>query len=113
MCSSDLVIRMMRRFTRGFDVTYKTVALDLIHETGPGGEYLSSEHTLNHFKENFYSELLSKDSYEVWEKGDKKTLIERANDKVKKLLESHKPELLDKNLEKELKNIITSSEKLL
>lgn len=106
------VIRMMRRFTRGFDISYKTAALDLIHEVGPGGEYLSSEHTLNHFKENFYSDLLSKDSYEAWEKGDKKNLIERANDKVKNLLENHKPEPLDENLEKELKKIIAVSEKL-
>ena len=100
------VIKMMRYFTRGFEINYNTLALDVIHEVGPGGEYLSTEHTLKHFKENFYPELLTKTTFEVWEKEDGRDLIQRANEKVRDILKNHKPEPLDEKIMKELTRII-------
>ena len=105
------IIEMMRYFTRGFEIDYDTIALDVINSVGPGGEYLSTEHTLKHFKENFYSELLTKTTYEAWQKESGKDLIQRANDKVKKILENHNPNPLDEKLKKELNRIVKSREK--
>ena len=56
----------MRRFSGGVEINEATMALDLIDAVGPGGEYLTAEHTLAHFKKNWYPELMSRAPYEKW-----------------------------------------------
>jgi trimethylamine---corrinoid protein Co-methyltransferase len=51
-CSNEQLIMdeeisaMAKRITSGIEVTEETIAADLIKDTGPRGEYLSSDHTL-------------------------------------------------------------------
>jgi trimethylamine--corrinoid protein Co-methyltransferase len=40
------IIAMAKRFVRGVHIDDETLALDAIHEVGPGGEFLTSSHTL-------------------------------------------------------------------
>ncbi len=87
------------------------MALDLIDRVGPGGEFLTSEHTLKHFRENWYPELISRTPYEKWEKGGKKDLGTRANEKVRYILENYNPRPLDEKLKTELKHIVKSWDK--
>ncbi|UCB45631.1 MAG: trimethylamine methyltransferase family protein [Spirochaetota bacterium] len=108
---SNEVISMVRRITQGFDMNEETMALDVIDEVGPGGEYLTSAHTLKHFKENWFPSLISKKPYEIWESEGKKDLKTRANEKVKEILESYNPEPLEESLKKELRKIVKSTDK--
>ena len=87
------------------------MALDLIDKIGPGGEYLTSEHTLKHFKENWYPELISRVPYEKWKEEGKKDLGIKANEKVKHILENHTPKLLEEKLKAELSKIVKSRDK--
>ena len=66
------VIGMIRRITQGFEINEETMALDLIDEVGPGGEFLTSKHTLKHFKENWFPQLISRSPYEKWEQEGKR-----------------------------------------
>ncbi len=105
------VISMVRRITGGFELNEETLALDLIHRVGPGGEYLTSEHTLKHFKENWSPQIFSRTPYERWEKEGKKDLAARANGKAKEILKTHTPRPLEKGLAAELGKIIKSMDK--
>tara|TARA_B100001971_G_C17696523_1_gene289581 strand:- start:31 stop:294 length:264 start_codon:yes stop_codon:yes gene_type:complete len=87
------------------------MALDLIDEIGPGGEFLTSEHTLKHFKENWFPELITRSPYEKWEQEEKKDLAIRANEKARDILENHKPQPLDKQIKEELNKIVKSKDK--
>jgi trimethylamine--corrinoid protein Co-methyltransferase len=104
------VIGIMRRITGGFEINEETLALDLIDEVGPGGEYLTSEHTLRHFKENWFPDLVSRRPYELWKKEGAKDMGQRAQEKVRFILENHEPVPLEDRLKKELKDIIRSME---
>jgi trimethylamine--corrinoid protein Co-methyltransferase len=40
------IIAMANRFVQGVHIDVETLALDAIHEVGPGGEFLTNNHTL-------------------------------------------------------------------
>ena len=102
---------MVRRITQGFEINEETMALDLIDEIGPGGEYLTSEHTLKHFKENWYPELFSRSPYEKWKEEGEKDLKTKANEKAKYIIENYNSKPLEENLRNELRKIVKSRDK--
>ncbi|UCC38582.1 MAG: trimethylamine methyltransferase family protein [Candidatus Aminicenantes bacterium] len=108
---SNEVIGMVRRITQGFKINKETMALDLIDEIGPGGEFLSSDHTLKHFRENWFPDLISRIPYEKWTGEGKKDLGTKANEKARFILDNHNPRPLEENLRKELRSIVKSGGK--
>lgn len=52
----DLEInRQAKAYFRNFEVNEETLALDIIAERGPRGNYLDHEHTFKHFRENIFT----------------------------------------------------------
>ncbi len=111
LVASNEVIGLVRRITGGFEINDETLALDLIDETGPGGEYLTSVHTLRNFRRNWFPELLSRITYEKWEKEGQKDFGQKAGDKARFILENHKPLPLDDEIRKKLQKLIQSRKK--
>jgi trimethylamine--corrinoid protein Co-methyltransferase len=111
LVASNEVIGLVRRITQGFEISDEMLALDLINEIGPGGEYLTSEHTLRNFRRNWFPELLSRITYERWEKEGQKDLGHRAGDKARFILKNHKPLPLDDNIRKKLRTLIQARNK--
>ena len=101
----------VRRIAGGIDVNEETMALDLIAEIGPGGEYLTSEHTLRHFRDNWFPRLISRDPYEKWEQKGRKDLGNRANEFVRRILENHEPRPLDGRVAEELQRIVRTRDR--
>jgi trimethylamine--corrinoid protein Co-methyltransferase len=87
----DEVIGAVKRIMRGIEVSKETLALSVIHEVGPGGEFLSSKHTLDHFRKDWFPSVFDRASYDAWVGMGKKTLAQRANEVVKQILETHSP----------------------
>jgi len=110
----DELCKAMITSIRGVEVNDETLALDVVHNVGPGGHYLAQKHTMNHFmKEQFIPELIDRSGYDEWKKNGEKSLVDRAKEKVKKILEEHSVPPLDKDIQKELHNIIKRAEKQL
>ena len=62
------------RVLKGVEISDETLALDVIDEIGPEGHFLGHEHTLKHFrKEFFFPKLLDRRDFEVVEKESIKT----------------------------------------
>ncbi|MFQ5436759.1 MAG: trimethylamine methyltransferase family protein, partial [Anaerolineae bacterium] len=49
MC--DEIISYVKRVIRGFDISREKMALDVIREVGPGGNFLTVMHTKTHFQQ--------------------------------------------------------------
>ncbi len=107
---SNEVIGMMRRFSGGIELSEETMALDLIDRVGPGGQFLTAEHTLKNFKQNWYPELMSRDPYEKWAAKGRRDLKSKATEKVQHIVRNHQPNPLADDLKSELRKIITSKE---
>ena len=102
----DEIVNWIRAFTKNVKVTEKTLALDVIEEVGPEGNYLKTDHTRNHYKERWYPNLFERDTYDSWIGKGGKTLVERAADKVDLILSERKPESLPPKIKEKLKGII-------
>lgn len=106
------IIGSIVRALKGITVNQDTLAVDVIKNVGPGGQFLTHMHTFERFKkELFIPELANTEKYSVWAKSEQKDIKDRAKEKVKNILKSHVQPALDKNLHNELNRFIKSVEK--
>ena len=97
----------IRFLLRGMDVNRETLAVDVIDAVGPGGEYVTSDHTFNHFRNGWFPEVIGdRTAYDDWVDAGSKTLGDRANEKVRHILETHEPEPLPEATAEELDAIL-------
>ncbi len=108
----DEVCRAVLKEVQGIEVNDETLAVDVIDKVGPGGHYLAEKHTLKHFNDVlFFPELTDRNSYDAWKKAGGKSMIKRAREKAEKILKDHWPTPLDKDVQKEISEIIRKAEK--
>jgi len=105
----DEILGWLEHFVRGVEVSDETLALDLIDEVGPDGQFLDSEHTLKHFRERWYPSLFERDNYNNWQARGSKTLAERAAGRVEAILAEHKPESLPEDVARAVHTIVEQS----
>lgn len=99
MVMGDEIIQWVKRFMEGVAVNAETLATDVINAVGPGGHFMTQQHTLDHMrKEVWQPELFFKDSYDAWASAGKTTLEERADRKVAEILNGPAPESLPGNM---------------
>jgi trimethylamine---corrinoid protein Co-methyltransferase len=102
----DELIAYTKHFMRSLEINEETLALDLIDQIGPDGDFLSSEHTLEHYREDWYPKLFDRSQYDIWKRKGSKTLRERARDKALKLIETHRPDPLPADVQKKVDAIV-------
>jgi len=96
----------VRRFLRGVEVTEETLAVDLVREVGISGEFLSEEHTLEHFRTEFFDpSILFRERRPVWKEGGSKSLHEAAEAKADEMIAEAHPETLTDDQVKALRKI--------
>ena len=92
-------INTVKRFFKGIEISEESLGLDMIHEVGPGGDFLSEDHTVRHFKaEIMHSRLLDRGQYQAWEKGGRLTMADRLTREARRILETETPMLLGGDL---------------
>ncbi|KUO51722.1 MAG: trimethylamine methyltransferase [Desulfitibacter sp. BRH_c19] len=61
------VCGMVKRIKKGIEVNEETLATDLIKQIGPGGEFLTTQHTLKHHRSEYFPAVISdRAAYDVW-----------------------------------------------
>ncbi|MBS3917537.1 MAG: trimethylamine methyltransferase family protein [Deltaproteobacteria bacterium] len=102
---NEIAAGILRAF-KGIEMDEERMALPLIKEMGQKGDYLSSEHTLRHFKNELrLTDLLSRERWTVWETAGKKELLEVAKERVKMLLNNPPIEHLSGSQREKLERI--------
>jgi len=110
---SDEIASYVDRLLKGVQVNDETLAVDLIRSVGPGGHFLSQEHTRNSLKrgEMWLSELFNRESREKWKRQGGKDLREVAREKAKKLLAEHFASPLSNDVKNRLAEILKKAER--
>jgi trimethylamine--corrinoid protein Co-methyltransferase len=94
MLIDNEIISLVKRMARGIQVTDESIALDVIESVGPGGNYLTTDHTVNEFrKELWFPKLFDRRVWSVWEADGAQDISERAIQKV--LANKHTPPPLE------------------
>ena len=108
---SDEVIGMAKRILQGVKVTPETLAVHVIEEVGPGGHYLTRDHTRTHFKtETWFPRLIDRQMRRPWESGGKRTMAQRVRSRVKEILERHEPMPIRTEVEARLRELVSQAE---
>ena len=102
----DEIVNWIKAFAKDVEVNEETLALDVIAEVGPKGNYLNTKHTLKHYKERWYPNLFERDTYDSWHGKGGKTLVERAAERIDLILSEHKPEPLPSKIKERLQGIV-------
>lgn len=107
----DEVAGEVRFFLNGIKTDSEQLAVEVIDRVGPGGEYVSTEHTFSHFRAGWSPTVLgNRDTYENWMEMGGKTLGERANEKVRGILASHTSKPISDDIKAKVEAIIIDAE---
>ena len=106
----DEIVSWIKGFMKDFEVNEQTLALDVIAEVGPDGQFLNTEHTLKHYRERWYPKLFERATYDAWLEKGGKSLVERAAEKVENVLAEHEPEPLPGDVKVRIREIVQKSE---
>jgi trimethylamine--corrinoid protein Co-methyltransferase len=112
MC--DEMISYVKRIIRGFDISREMIGLDVIREVGPGGNYMTSKHTLKYFLQELWQpKLLNRENPDTWARNGRKSYGEVLTEKALEVLETHKPESLPVEVSNAIDGIVKRAEKAL
>ncbi len=102
---TDEIVDQIRRLLRGIPVDDEALGLDVIHRTGPGGHFLTEEHTARHIRTTQWRPtLMGRDGYDQWKASGALSLRERARQKLLKILQDHIPSPLPSHQARRIKS---------
>jgi trimethylamine--corrinoid protein Co-methyltransferase len=103
----DELVGAIKHFAGGIPVDREHLALETIQTVGLQGDFLSSEHTLAHYRRSIrFSKLITRSKRAVWDERGKKSLEEKAREQVEKILSRPAEEIVDADQERELDRIV-------
>jgi len=83
----DEIIGMVLRMLKGISVNADTMGEAVIDKVGPGGHYVTEDHTVEHmFEEFFYPNLADRSLFDVWERNDRPDMLSNARKQVRHIL---------------------------
>lgn len=103
----DEICGTCKRIKAGEDITEERLAVDLIREVGPGGEYLTHEHTFRNFRREFYQPIIDeRGTFSAWLKSGAISIERRANAKWKEILANYTEPELPAGIERDLRKFV-------
>lgn len=99
------------RALEGFEVDDHTLAVDAIHQSLNEGEFLTSDHTLEHLRKvrRHTPDLFARDTRAAWVAAGSQDLLARAKRRVADLLDQYQPTREDEDVAKNLDEVITQA----
>ena len=100
------IIGQVKRLLRGIRVEDETIAQELIEQIGPCGNFLGTEHTMEHFMEEVYeTDLFCRVQREKWEEQGALALQDAADKRAEELIAVASPPQISPEQMRELKKI--------
>ncbi|MCP4426605.1 MAG: trimethylamine methyltransferase [Chloroflexi bacterium] len=106
MVLTNEIISMTRRFMQGVRLDDEALALDVIDEVGPGGEFLSHDHTMAHWRQLWQPQLFDRQRLESWQDEGSKSINSRLQETAVALMDEHKVPALPEGVEQEIDEIL-------
>ena len=106
----DEIIDFVRRLTGGIELSAETLALETIDEVGPGGDYLTTEHTLRHYKNCWYPKLFDRFSHQSWSAAGSPSIVQTARAAARDAIANHCPEPLAEATRETLHSLVAAAD---
>ena len=98
----DEIIGMVDHATRPICTSQDELAVDLINELAPQGNYLTSDHTLANFRRFWHSGLFLRSRFTGSPEDEPEPLYDRINRRTREIIETHTVEPLPDEVIREL-----------
>ena len=103
----DEVVSHVKRILRGVDFSAEHMAVESIIEAGPDGNFLTSDHTVKHFRqEAWFPKLFDRNAYDNWAALGEQTLLDKATAMAKSILARHEVTPLAREVDHEIETIL-------
>ena len=104
------IIGMIHRILSGIKVNEDTTAFNVIKQVGPGGNFVTEDHTIDHMMDEFfYPNLGVRCNFDIWEEKGRPDMLSRAKTLVRDILEEGKEGLLDHDVISEVRKAFPGS----
>jgi len=101
------ILSFVARYRRGIDVSETTLAVDVTRDVGIAGEFLSHDHTLDHFREELFEPaILWRGKRADWDAEGAQTLTDRAEARATELMAAQAEPILTEDQRRELGKIV-------
>ena len=97
----------MHTYMKGFEINEDTLGVEALAENGPGEHLFGTAHTLRHYKTAYWeSELDDINPYETWKEDGGKDSLQRAHERVNRLLNEFEAPALDEAIDDQLQDFM-------
>ncbi len=101
---------MIKHAIKGIPVTDETLAVEVIKEVGHFKDFLSHKHTLKHMRSQSQPVMIDRRRRTKWEQRGGTDIYQRATEKAREILETHKPDPLPDDVLSKLRSIVEDAE---
>ena len=108
MVLANEIISQSRAFMEGVRLDPEYLALDVIDRVGPGGEFMSDEHTLAHWRELWMPKLFDRSRLARWESRGSKNINARMKEATLAIFDNHHPQPLAPEIDQAIEAILNS-----
>ncbi|MDZ4132406.1 MAG: trimethylamine methyltransferase family protein, partial [Dethiobacteria bacterium] len=106
----DEVIGQVKQMIKGIEVNKHTLAVDLIEKVGPGGNYITEDHTYENFKKDWwFPTIFNRHRYDFWVAEGQPDLADLARQKLTEIVEGHQAKPLDSRVQAKIRQIVTEA----
>ena len=108
----DEQISYVKRILAGVGVNSEMLGIETIRDAGPGGNYLTADHTLRHFRQQVWQpNLANRDNPDTWAHKGGLRHEERVIEKTLRILEAHTPRPVSGLVAGQLAEILSRAER--
>jgi len=101
---------MVLKVVNGIQVSEASIAMDVIKQVGPAGEFITHDHTLKNFRNMSKTRFMNRDNRENWEMEGSPDIVERAYEASMDIIQNFQPEPRSDTVLQELDSIYAEFE---
>ena len=102
--------QMIKHVINGIPVKEETLAVDVIGKVGSFNQFITEKHTFEHMKKMSQPVLMDRRVRDKWEKAGGQTMHEKAQEKARDILKTHKPAPLPDEVRSKMRSIVEDCE---
>jgi len=107
----DDCMAAVRRMAAPLVIDEDTLALETMKEVGPGGTFLSQDHTFQHFRQELWMpRLLERRNWELWEKDGAMDIFKVAERRLHELLAADPEPLLPTEVQDQIDEVVRKAQ---
>ena len=104
------IISYVESTMREISFSDEALGLDVIEDVGPGGNFIDTMHTVEHFRQELWvPQLLDRQYYQAWLDAGATSMEDRCRAETQRICAAHQPEPMPANLEKAVAEIVDAA----